>query len=224
MPSLPADDLRSLFSGPLLARVTGLYLRLAAIAMGLAALLASLAGWWFLLSSSFAQPQPQLIIAATLAQLSVIAGVGLAMVLLWRRGGALSALPAEQRQAPRVMAILLATAGDFGALSFVSSSLAVALLVAIAGDQLALLSPRLAQMVDGYSPLLQTLGFVFLGLAIVAMGLSLAAACLLALRFFAETIMLGLQVAGDSHAIRLQLEDDAVLPQAAPGNNDNKPN
>jgi len=201
------DDFESPFSGPLLARVAGLYLRLTALAMGLGAVLISLAAWWFLLTASLAELPPHLIIAATLAQLAVGVGVGWAMLLLWRRGRDLSALVSDQRLAPRVMASLLASVGDVGALGFSFSALAVALLVAIAGDQLALLSPALAQLVDGYGPLLQALGFVFLGLAIFAMGLSLAAACLLALRFFAESIMLGVQVAADSHAIRLQLED-----------------
>jgi hypothetical protein len=218
------DGLESWFSGPLLARMTGLYLRLAAIALGLAALLGSMVAWWFLLATSLAVLPPHLIVAATLAQLAIIVGVGLAMALLWRRGRVLSALSAERRPAPRVVAILLATAGDFGALSFVSSSLALGLLVAIAGDQLALLSPALTQLVAGYSPLLQALGFVFLGLAIVALGLSVAAACVLALRFFAETIMLGVQVAGDSHAIRLQLEDAGGPPQPTPRDNDNNTN
>jgi hypothetical protein len=207
------DDLGSFFSGPLLARVTGLYLQLTALAMGLGTVLASLAAWWFLLAASLAELPPPLIIAATLAQLAMGVGVGWAMRLLWRRGRALSLLPAEQRQAPRVMAILLAAAGDVGALGFAFSALAVALLVAIAGDQLALLSPTLAQFVAGYSPLMQALAYVLLGLAILALGLSLAAACLLALRFFAEGIMLGVQVAADSHAIRLQLEDEGGPPQ-----------
>lgn len=209
--------LNRLFQGPLSARISALYLEFAAVGLGLAVVVLSITGWWLVFTLLQQPMHPRLLAAVLLLQLLALPGAWLGVILLWRHARQLSALRPGQQQAPRVMAMLLATAADFGALVFSFSSLGVGLAVAIAGDQLALLSPGLAETLAAYSPLLQALGMLLLGLMMVLAGLSMAAAWLLALRFFADSIMLALQIADDTRAIRERMErGDAAPASEAP--------
>jgi len=194
------------FSGGLLARVSAVYLGLTALMVLVALLAFSAVAWWYVSMLSDALLTTRVMLAFVLAQLLLLPGGWLTARLLWRRARALWALRPGRRLATRVMALLLRTFGECWALFFVFTSLAVAAVVAIAGDQLVVLDSDLVRLVAGYPAFLQTFGFLLLGVLLVALGASLAALALLMGGFFADGLTMLLQLADDTHDIRERLE------------------
>jgi len=202
-------------SAALLVRVSGWYLAFGAIMVGAGVLLASLGGWWYLSMLSGQLLTPRLITAVLLAQLLVLPGAWLLMRLLWRRSRELLGLHRGQRLATRVMALLLRTGGECWALLFLFSSLAAGLLIALAGDRLVLLSPALSEALAGLSPVVQAGGMLLAGIAVAAAGASLAALALLLSGFFAEGLLLMLQLVDDTHRIRSFVDAAPEAPNGA---------
>lgn len=194
------------FSGGLLARVTAVYLGLAALMVLVALLVFSALAWWYVSMLSDELLIPRVMLAFALAQLLLLPGGWLTARLLWRRARSLWALRPGRGLATRVMALLLRTFGEGWALFFVFSSLAAAAVVAIAGDQLVVLDSNLVRLVAGYPAFLQTFGFLLLGVLLVALGASLAAMALLMGGLFADGLTMLLQLADDTHDIRERLE------------------
>ena len=198
----PAVASDSAIPGALMTRVAALYLALGAIMVGTGVLLCSLGGWWYLSMLSEQLLTARLLAATLVAQLLLLPGAWWMTRLLWRRSRELLALPPGERLATRVVASMLRTAGECWALMFAFSSLAVAGLVAIAGDRLVLLIPDLARLVAAYPPALQAAGFLLLAIAIAAAGASLAVLSLLMSGFVAEGLLLWLQIAEDVRELR----------------------
>jgi len=200
------------FSGLLLSRVSAFYLAGSALMLALAVLLLSALGWWYISQLSSGLVTLRFLAALLVAQTVLLIGCGLAARLLWRRSRVVLALRKGERLASRLMVVLLRSSGEVWALLWLAGSLALGLLIIIAPDSLWPLLPLAAGSADwlsSYPWLVQWLGFLLLGIAVIATGASIAAMGLLISGFSAERLALMLQVADDTRHVSEKLQQAA---------------
>lgn len=196
-------------SAQLLSRVSAFYLAAEALMLVLGVLVLSALAGWYVSQLAAEMLTLRFVAALVVAELMLLLGAGLAARLLWQRSGVVLALRKGERLASRVMVVLLRSSGEVGALLLLFGALALGLPVIIAPDsllQLSALGAEASEWLAGYPLLVQWVGFVLLGIAIIAAGASLAAMVLMIFGFFAERLALMLQLADDTRRVREQLE------------------